>query len=807
LSEPSLWGRLRRARVVQVLVVYLAAAWGILQVADIVQGALLLPEWLLPTLLIFLVVGALVIVATAWVQANPSTEAREQAGEVPTDWQVAPRDLGRAVVAGRLPHLTWGRAIAGGVFALALLFGGAGAYVLFTDESNPLVPSEAVASGTLPAIAVLPFTATGADLAVYREGMVDLLTTNLDGFSGYRSIPTRTVLAQWRHATSGNAEPAQDQALRVASVTGARYAVIGSVVATGSQVRLAADLFDLESGGKVGSGTVEGSPDAILDLVDRLSVDVMRTLVGESAGQATTTRQRLAGLVTASVPALKAYLEGEAFFRQSRFNEARDALERAITLDSTFALAYWRLSETIGWADGIFNPAVRRYSARAASLAGRLPPREATILEVADALSQLRSDPWNKLQEYVRRYPEDPEGWYYVAEFGLHLSGRALLSESATYEAMYKAVELDPSFAPYYHHPLEREVLRGDSARFFALLQRFSNVSPGTDRIAILESAWLYYRGTPTEQARAQAMLESLPPDQLNNVIGTFNWRADDLFDRYEAADALRPDPVAGRRERLTHDVARGRWSRVLEAVRGNDPGLTPASRADALLWSYWSFGLGDMAELRTWTEPLRAMRDTLSTCPLLPGCEGVLTLSGMHAALTGDAAARAAVQRDFERVVGQLSALMARGVTDTLDVEPANRAAALRSSATMVRAAAALVDGRAGEALALLEGDTGRRTNSSYAHVFLQAEALHSLGRYRDAAVYYEATLTSRYRPQARLRLGDIYERLGDSEKARQNYAAFLTIWEVADPGLGPLELARAGLARVAPDSRSLSR
>ena len=90
MTPPSLWDRVRRARIVQVLVVYLGASWGVLQIADTLSEALSLPEWVAPVAIILLMVGMVIILATAWVQSLDSTTQAEEAGEVPTDWEVAP---------------------------------------------------------------------------------------------------------------------------------------------------------------------------------------------------------------------------------------------------------------------------------------------------------------------------------------------------------------------------------------------------------------------------------------------------------------------------------------------------------------------------------------------------------------------------------------------------------------------------------------------------------------------------------------------------------------------------------------------
>jgi hypothetical protein len=95
----------------------------------------------------------------------------------------------------------------GGVVALALLFGGAGAYVLLTGSPGFMGPSEVGAGEASAGIAVLPFEVAGEGLEVWREGMVDVLSNNLDGLGGNRTIDSRTVLARWRERVPGEALP------------------------------------------------------------------------------------------------------------------------------------------------------------------------------------------------------------------------------------------------------------------------------------------------------------------------------------------------------------------------------------------------------------------------------------------------------------------------------------------------------------------------------------------------------------------------------------------------------------------------
>ena len=56
-APPSLWSRIKNARIVQVLLVYLGVSWVLLQVISDLREALELPQWIGPVALILLIVG------------------------------------------------------------------------------------------------------------------------------------------------------------------------------------------------------------------------------------------------------------------------------------------------------------------------------------------------------------------------------------------------------------------------------------------------------------------------------------------------------------------------------------------------------------------------------------------------------------------------------------------------------------------------------------------------------------------------------------------------------------------------------
>ncbi|HSH74646.1 MAG TPA: hypothetical protein VLA09_02990, partial [Longimicrobiales bacterium] len=65
MTAPPLWRRLKDARAVQVLVVYLGACWFVLQLVATLRELLALPAWIGPVTVVLLGAGALVVGATA----------------------------------------------------------------------------------------------------------------------------------------------------------------------------------------------------------------------------------------------------------------------------------------------------------------------------------------------------------------------------------------------------------------------------------------------------------------------------------------------------------------------------------------------------------------------------------------------------------------------------------------------------------------------------------------------------------------------------------------------------------------------
>ena len=120
--------------------------------------------------------------------------------------------------------------------------------------------------------------------------------------------------------------------MRIASELGAGRLVEGEVVGDGRRLTISARIIEVPSGTTGSRATVEGAADSLAQLVDRLAGTLLVLGAGEE-------EQRLAALTSTSLPALRAYLDGEALLRRGAFVAAERKFLDALAVDSTFALA------------------------------------------------------------------------------------------------------------------------------------------------------------------------------------------------------------------------------------------------------------------------------------------------------------------------------------------------------------------------------------------------------------------------------------------------------------------------------------
>jgi TolB-like protein len=441
----SLLTELKRRKVVRVGIAYGAAIFVVLQIADLVLPALGIPDWGFRFLVIASLAGFPVAIILAWLY-DLSPEGVRRTGKH--------GDAGPVVA--RLGQVALYAAAAIGVFAVLFV---AFVWVQPRAAMGDVAPGASV-------IAVLPFTTEGSDVEVLGEGMVDLLSRNLNQLGVIRTVDPRTVLIRWNErAQDGRLQP--EAAYQLGREVGAGSILWGNVLEVGSSVRMDAELMDVD-GAELARAEVSGSADDVLDLVDSLSIDLVRDIWR-------TTRPipsvDLSTITSGDLTALRYFLDGERHYRASQWDSAVAYFNAAVEADSTFALAYVRLSYTAGWASG--TPELRALEQRAAvkavELANRLPSRSQSLVRALGLwVSGSRAEAVDTLRAMVNRHPDDLEANYFLTDAGYHISyeelGPVRPSVEEAMEPFERIHALDPSFSPAFIHPLEVAFQLGDTA-------------------------------------------------------------------------------------------------------------------------------------------------------------------------------------------------------------------------------------------------------------------------------------------------------------------------------------------------------
>jgi DNA-binding SARP family transcriptional activator/tetratricopeptide (TPR) repeat protein len=733
----------------------------------------------------------------------PGVQAANRATESPAEVGRSPR---------RRPRPWAGRGGAAVLIAIVLV---AGTYLTRngSPETGASLPTQGLfaADAATTSIAVLPFTVRGdPDLAYLREGMVTLLSTKLDGAGDLRSVDSHALLGIAGDQDSW--EPHQAGVL--AADLGAGLFVVGDVVAIEGNVHLAASLLEPGTPLPGARAAVEGAREDLLSLIDRLAVELLATRLRQpEAGL-----PAAADLTTHSLPALRAFLEGERERRAFRMTAALEAYQRAIQEDSTFALAHLRLAVLAGWSPDVLL--LRRPAVEAALRhRDRLSRRDRLWL---DAIAVgMRADPAFEAltRRITERYPDDPEAWYRLGDLLFHGNPDRGRSVSEAREPLERALALDrgsmldPATAEILHHLKDIALAEGRYADLELLAERMGEVR-GPQYEALVKMLGRVGAGTAPERAAALAELPDMPPAgaRFQLLLWTAPFGPAELLAALldlhaEQSLALSPPQMPewrrkGEAVQLAFWLGRISQGRAaLEEMRRLDPDRAVLYEAWWLRAPFASATDSDLTRVR---EEVGALSPDTSPWP---GWE-VEVWRQVRSVLQGILSVRLGDMAAAERHARDVAALEAPDPLGALG----------RIGSHTVRAFAAQAQGRTDEALRLLEdveddmfGLSISTPATSYPPFtfqrFLRAELLNGLGRDEEALGWYPYDAAGlwlhgpMFVPLSHLRVAEIWDRKGNREKAAHHYHLFTLLWRDADPELRPMvdqvERRLAALAR----------
>src|SRR6185436_9461493 len=323
-------------------------------------------------------------------------------------------------------------------------------------------------------LAVAPFDVLDPSLQLWHEGLVDILSRDLDGAGPLRTVPQTVGVKRWK----GRADRVSAESF--GHRTGSGLVVFGSVGRARDTVSLRATVLDLGRKRVEPDLEVKGDTADMGDLADSLGVRILQVLGRDRPIGSV----RRVSIGARSLPALKAFLSGEQFYRRGRWDSALVYYDQATTQDSMFALAFRRMNLVLSWyppSSTAYRP-MEEYKRRAVSLNRGLSPKDSMLI-AADSLwaaADEATDPADLIrfryrnlsisEEAVRRYPADPEVWLDLGEARYHFPPPLGGAPAPALEAFDRAIALDPGFAPAYEHVVHLAIRlnRPDLARQYA---------------------------------------------------------------------------------------------------------------------------------------------------------------------------------------------------------------------------------------------------------------------------------------------------------------------------------------------------
>ena len=750
LHERSLW---------QVLLVYLTASWVVYQIAlDLAEG-LGLPDWVPPTVLILLMVGLPVVLATAFIQEGAPGAHHEPASD---DAGLAAGDQAQrpassppipAEPTGLARRFTWRNAAIGGIGIFALL--GiivaiyAGGRALGVGPGATLLDRGAL--GDDARIVLADFEAPDDDLAV-AELITEALRVDLEQSPVVELVSSRTVRdALALMARDTDARLTGEVAREVGQREGVGAVLLGELHRAGPSFVISARLLSPESEEALAAFRSSARDSSeIIAAVDVLSADI-RARIGESLASIRASPP-LERVTTSSLPALEAYTAAKRLlYQEPESPRAIALLEEAVSADTAFAMALLQLAWEAYWGDRVRNQAGREIIARAYRHRDRLSPRERLFVEV----------------EYQREVLRDPRG---------------------EREALDRLLAESPADRDGLIRSLWTRVANGELAaardELRALLAVDSTSALAVELMAVVAAAEGDYDAAERAIDRYEALVPADPlyPLSMRGDLAAARGELDEAEAFYaRLRDDGRGTPYEARAiewglARLAR--MRGRLQRYLElqAEAARLTGVPDAERRVANLVlpvraRAW-FDAPIQAELGALRSGLAGgLADSLAAAsPTLLDISATLALAG-DAPAAGRYLDRWLAEADsIDRVAQTVGVWNARG--EIAMAQGRGEAALEAFLAARVRPCPSCRQVDLGRAYELAgKPDSARAAYSA----FLEGKGL-------DRLVFESTNLAV-----ALQRLAALEEAAGRTERARLLYARFIELWEDADPDLQP--------------------
>jgi serine/threonine protein kinase/tetratricopeptide (TPR) repeat protein len=184
--------------------------------------------------------------------------------------------------------------------------------------------------------------------------------------------------------------------------------------------------------------------ESVFSMIDKLA-EITRAEMKEKAEQIHAARQNVADAVTTNLEAYHHYFKGEELISHVKFRESEDEFRKAIAIDTSFALAYYRLAYAIVWWG---SERAKEPIRKAMQFIQNVPEKERYYIQSMNEVIEGNID--QALKTYKKLlviYPDEKEALYQLGDWSFHKT-----DYETAIEYLEKVLTMDPLFERAYQH-------------------------------------------------------------------------------------------------------------------------------------------------------------------------------------------------------------------------------------------------------------------------------------------------------------------------------------------------------------------
>lgn len=515
------------------------------------------------------------------------------------------------------------------------------------------------------------------------------------------------------------------------------YTLTGSIIDPNTQVTL-----------KTEASQAKGK-DGVLDALDDLAGKIRKDL-GESLKDIQEERVGLPKATTSSLEALKNYVEADRARGSNRGDEAVALLEKALELDPDFALAHAELGSIYYWGND--RDKGEEHFTKALSLLERLTEREKLWIQaIVPAYRGNRDEAVTKFRVYLMKYPDDSTGWHNLGHNYLMLR-----RYDEAIDAFTRVIKVNPQSWSAYINIASCYSGKGMHQKAIENYLEAYRINPKFLMVRNLNREFGFEYVALGEVQKAQEVLEKMLTGE--------DWQK-----------------AVGHRHLALLDMYQGKLSSASDHLKesillNNTLNYTLSEIRDRLY-------LATVYKIRGMMDAFHGELDAVA------GLRSKIYIGPWWLMLPGKMCARFGKLQEARRLLEEISAKMNKDNRED------------RAAFNILKGEIELAGGNYNEAKELFEVAYKLRDDN---YVFESlAYAYFRKGDLDKSIEKYEYLITSKefgweaqeYWIQSHYRLGKIYDKKDDVEKAIQYYQRFLDIWKEADPDIPELIEARERL------------